>query len=410
MSKHRALVVLGLVVSVMLERAAFYGVRSALFPWMAGDLGMDEGEAVEALHLAVTSVAFAPLLGGVLALAVGPRVTLVVGAVVAALGYGVLAVTVAGPPIYGLSLVTIGAGLFRPAWLVALAREFAYPHGNRRTAVLLMAFVGIDLATMLATIGALFVQNAGGAGTVFGVGAGVSVLVAALTAGVVFMRKRVGPKADVATFGGRPEVGAGVLLLLLLPCYLATGALDTLLSAARSDVSFESRRLLTLLGPVTTVAVTLIAAAVFFVAARKRARPLALPVIGGGLVVTALGVGVGSLADLESGLTALPLVGVILMEVGEAVVVCVALARVAADTRPRTATMVLALFLVAPRGLGLLALAAPDLTVTRIVAVAGAALTLLAGVGRLVFAGRMQRYFYTPRVEAAEGLVLDGAA
>lgn len=125
MSTRRILAFFALPLIFLLERLAYFGGLAVppLYVHGAppGGLGMSVADmgyvfAAQWLFMSVT-----PLVGGAMALGIGPFIPLAAGFFVAAVGYALLGV--GGPPgLYpALALIALGSGLARPSALAIAA-------------------------------------------------------------------------------------------------------------------------------------------------------------------------------------------------------------------------------------------------------------------------------------------------
>jgi len=101
------------------ERLACYGIRSFLVLELTRGEGMTPAAIATTQSVSWFGSVVAMFVGAGLVLAAGPRVTAVVGALLAALG--LLLVAVGAPLLAGWALVTAGSGIFRVCPLVAAA-------------------------------------------------------------------------------------------------------------------------------------------------------------------------------------------------------------------------------------------------------------------------------------------------
>lgn len=163
-------VCVGLVLLVLLERLGYYAARADLVLFMMGGpqeggLGMSQSSALEAYGLWTGLLYAMPLLGGVVAIFTGPRVPLVLGAVLTSLGFWALGNVPAGAAeslMLPLALVTLGQGLFKPSLYVLAADELPHPREGGRNALFVALYVAINLgATLSAVVSQLLVQAMG---------------------------------------------------------------------------------------------------------------------------------------------------------------------------------------------------------------------------------------------------------
>lgn len=314
----RAIAGLGLLLAAYgAERFAHYGGRSVLGLEMYRNAGMTAasiGTAFLVMSIVTLLAAFA---GAGLALGIGPRLTAVVGALVATLGHVLLALD--GPILLGWGIACAGAGIFRVCPFVAAVEVLATeagpapqtrtPHPQRFIAVTAFAataFVAINAGSFLAAPIAGALYSRGGRGLLTGFTGGVA-FVAALLAGVAALvgilgradRAHAPPPRDpyraaappvsvraTAPTSMRPLAGAA-LLTLLIGMFDAGNAMAVF--SPSSGLSSKEYGSLLALSSAVALIVCLIAAGAFLVAALVRSSMPPLPVFGAGLAIAGAG-------------------------------------------------------------------------------------------------------------------------
>jgi POT family proton-dependent oligopeptide transporter len=363
-----------LVLAIGLERFAYYGTRSGMMIHLVTNEGMDTGEA-RRLYTTVTMLAlFTPLLGGLLALGVGPRITAVAGAGLALVGYGLL--VVGAPTALCLVVVALGAGIFRPCpWAIA-AEELSHetsPSGaaqgdapmsaRRFAAVAAMACVlygSVNGAAAASSYVMGFLRNTSGPRAVFAFAAFVMVLCLAISGVVFFFGRTTDAKTASAALDpyrapgaaplrvARPATGlafAGLALLLVieLPYSMASALSFYPVEMGQSGAGLSSAtiELISLVNPLVVVVATVFAFALLLVATLQRWSTPPLLLYGVGVLVFAVG-----LVPLALGSSvALLLLGITITAVGEALVAPIAMAYAALAAKGRPAALVVSVWI-----------------------------------------------------------------
>lgn len=374
---------------LLLERFAYYGMRSTLFRDMlaSGDVGTEAARS-HVLHVTWLMMA-TPLLGGLIAIALKPRWTLVAGAAIATIGYGVLAAAGASSFVAFIPLA-IGLGLFRPAVFAAAAVSARDPGESARGAL----FVAMYAATNVAGFAAPLISDSmphGGEIRPFEIltMAGVALLaLATLLAAAVALAPRFDEEREPpdAPFTGRAEIGAVIVIALLLPATLAMPLADELQYVPFSGSQWA--QWIYYLNPIAVLSIAVIAGGALAAAAYVGKRIPALYLVAAGMVVIALGCApLIALAGSADAAKAGAVASVVFIAFGEALVNPLALSRIAGGTHPRVTTLAVAVWLMIAVGIGQLLslmtrLADSDTTVLTGTLLASTAFaTLLAAVG-----------------------------
>jgi dipeptide/tripeptide permease len=392
-----------LLMCVLMERGAYYGVRAQLIGFLMGPLGLASEDAIAIYRTLTLGTAVAPLLGGFVAVAAGPRITMTVGALLYAVGYGALGLGSTGTASAGVWLVVLGSGLFRPAVFVALAHELGHPREHARVAVFALAYVAVNVAAFGATVASG--RGGGDSFALVSAGSAAAMVVVTLLGGVtVGLHHAVGEKPVRPPFGARPELGALVLFVLTMPFYLGISGQAQLVSltAATVEHGYETLETVMTINPAVVIVVASLLAVAAGVGAALDAPPLALWIVAGGMIVHALGLGLSVLAQPSDVPSLLP--SVIVTAIAEPLVAAVLLSRVTADTHPRFATLLYAGWLALTGLLGQAVSVVDDFDTCRIVLAALAVAALLSGAVVAALAIPMQRRLFTPRAadDAAE--------
>ncbi|MBX3258344.1 MAG: hypothetical protein KF782_01410 [Labilithrix sp.] len=216
----RGMVALGLLLAAAVaDRFAHTASRSTLVSLVLRSAQTSDGSASSeiarlVLVAGVTSLV-ASFVGAAIALGVGPRATAVIGALISAVGYAVVAS--GGPPLLGTTLIGAGTGVFRVCPYAAAAEILAPSTANERdgsppppsparflavSAFVALVYAGASASAGVAPVvaGALLVY--GGHAVAFGVDAGVAVLAAALAGGALLLEVLGRPSRPPAPTAG----------------------------------------------------------------------------------------------------------------------------------------------------------------------------------------------------------------
>lgn len=338
---------------VLLERFAYYGMRATLFQDLlaAGDLGT---EAVRLRVQYITWITLAtPLLGGLVAIALKPRWTLVAGAVIAAAGYALLAALGSGS--FGAFVVlAIGLGLFRPAVWATAALAVQDPEESARGALFVAIYAATNVAGFVAPLLASSIPPDGEVRPfAILVGASAVLLVlATLLAAAVALAPRIGEEREPPDppFTGRGEIGAVVIMALMIPSAMAMMLADDLQFSAFA--SSEWAQWIFYVNPLAVLAVTVIVAGGLGAMAYAGRRIPALYIVGGGMVVAAIGSApLLALAGPPEAAQAGAFASVALIAIAEALIYPLALGRMTGGTHSRSAALVVAAWLLISAGI-----------------------------------------------------------
>lgn len=139
-----------LFLTEMWERFSYYGMRALLVYYMMKQLAFTQGHASQIYGLYTGLVYFTPLLGGILAdRALGQRKTVIVGAVLMAMGHFAMAFQSLFIP--ALLLLILGNGAFKPN--ISTQVGSLYPLGDpRRDRAFSIFYVGINLGAFFSPL------------------------------------------------------------------------------------------------------------------------------------------------------------------------------------------------------------------------------------------------------------------
>ena len=274
----------------LLERSAYYGPKSILKVWMVRELFIDPVRATEAIHLLAQVTYGLPFLGALIAVAIGPRVTLGIGALVASLGLALLAGSDSLDSVRpSLLVLALGGGLMKPCIVAALADAVPDPAETARNLAFVGFYVAINVGSFLATLVAPMAMSAGHARWVFAAAALLTFAASLFALGLAFFWRfsREPEPTEQPGEWWRPTLGALVLALLAIPYYLV---IDTGSSAAfRTAVPVRDAAQMAALNPVyvTVTGALLLLMLGGALAAQWRIRGLLL--VGVGFALTAAG-------------------------------------------------------------------------------------------------------------------------
>lgn len=391
MSRY-ALAFITLPLVVVFERMAYYAMRVVLPMWLLRDQHLTGPTAAELRDEMGLYMGLAVLLGGVVALVIGPRLTALAGALLMAGGYVALALTDASSVHLLRWLLIVGSGLYQPA-VYACAGQAMRGQAETRWALF---FLVLALSTNLgaffgSTMGGLFVGNYSGA---FILSAVAATLAAGTLAGFSLIR-RTEEQARTET-NHKLRIGIAILWVAILPSLLLMAHADHIVVTR-----VEPSALASTLGAGTAVGfivILVLIAGFLFVA--NQARRVVLPLIGGGLLLCAVGI-----APLLIGGTAANTASVVLLAPCGVLIGQIGLARISVGTKERMSTAIVAVWLAA----SLLAfninfdskliwnlLGADETALHAIYLVILALLCAAAGLALLKFRHRLQRSYFEP--------------
>ena len=136
-----------LTLVLLLERFAYYGMRSLLFLYLRDSV--DHAYAHFFTQAFTWAVIMTPFAGAVLCALVPPRFVVVVGALGAIAGYALLGLVPGRLVFLPLGVLALALGLFRPAIFVAAGELFARRE-NIRIAVIAVLYAAVNLGAMAA--------------------------------------------------------------------------------------------------------------------------------------------------------------------------------------------------------------------------------------------------------------------
>jgi dipeptide/tripeptide permease len=329
------------LLSFFLERAAWYGARSVLWLHATQDLGLSAVDFSWMQTAALLLGMVTPLVGGVLALAVGRLPVLAAGAVFFLLGGGALALGGTLGLVPGLLLLALGTGFFRAPLLALVGGMFPGQSETARIGAFFLLYGAVNLAVLISSqLGAQLKAQLGLPYAWFFAGAGVLALGAGIlgTAGGL-----LAPKEPASP----PGAGRSLLGTLTVACLAMPGMLALRLAG---DLSFQAPAAADLspalfnLNPTVVLVTVAILAPVMGALHAAGVRAPSLALMAGGMALAAAGGGLLLLPGETTPFLLQLSVGV--MAVGEVLVFAVGLSRAAGDHPARLSALAVGLWIV----------------------------------------------------------------
>jgi len=146
----------------MWERFGFYTVLSIFVLYLQENYHWDAGFAGTIYGLFLASVYFLPLFGGLISdRLLGYGRTILVGAIIMAIGYGLMSIPNNEPVLLftAISVIAIGNGLFKPNIYVIVGNLYHDVSGSKKDAAYNIFYMGINLGAFLAPIAAVTTKN-----------------------------------------------------------------------------------------------------------------------------------------------------------------------------------------------------------------------------------------------------------
>ena len=186
-----------LPVVLLLERFAYYGMRSVLYTDLMGAGAMDAAAMGTHVRYITWMIALSPPLGGLLAFVLLPRWTLVAGLAVTAAGYALVAM-LGSASLAAFSVLAIGLGLVRPAIFATAALAVRDPDESARAALFVGMYLAVNAGSFAGSIvsGALPQTGEVGPFVIITIAGAVFVALALLLAAGVALAPRYGDVAD----------------------------------------------------------------------------------------------------------------------------------------------------------------------------------------------------------------------
>lgn len=381
-----------LPIAFLLERSAWFAVRSVLWEHLAGD-GASEADVASQLVRSVSwLVVLSPLAGAAVGYALGARRTLLIGLLSLCAGYLLLLEGSAAWP--AAIVVALGLGLARPAFLAVAGAVSPDPAETPRSTLFLLLYA---MTTVAALGGPGIATNVRPQDLVWVIGG--AALLAAIAAAVTGIHLAVaraqGALELEALDSARPIAGAAVLLawLFLAVAVLRLGA--ALLLQSRMASQFP-----TYVHPLMVIAVILMVGLVWIGLSAGGARVPAVNVAAIGLIALSLApfpIGL-ALADLGWNQRDIQgfahLGGTLVLAGGEALVMAFLLSRICASAPARFSVAFAAAWLLATSLTSAVLGLVPESIVVQGIGLVLASMTcLVAGIVLLVRRKRLRTLF-----------------
>jgi len=227
---------------VMAERFSYYGTRSIIIFYTTTELGVDRATVYEWYGTMMVVLGLAPILGGVLAIATGPYIPLVLGAIFMAAGALILPWLPADLLWIHMALMVLGSGLYKPAAYATVVNALPHPFTHWRDAVFVAAYGLINLGALLAPMSGDWLSNHFGYTAAFMlfavVNMGVLLLAAGLT-GVHFATEDRAPIPEKLTITA-PVAGVA-LAAISIPMWASASGPWTSIFDSMSQLGLEHR-------------------------------------------------------------------------------------------------------------------------------------------------------------------------
>ena len=146
----------------MWERFGFYTMLSIFVYYMQANFGWDTATATNVYGIFLAGVYFTPIIGGWIAdNYLGYGKTIMLGAIVFAIGYAMMAVPTTSPmQLYvALAVVCIGNGLFKANISVLVGNLYGHAQGSLKDAGFNIFYMGINVGAFYAPIAAAYIRR-----------------------------------------------------------------------------------------------------------------------------------------------------------------------------------------------------------------------------------------------------------
>lgn len=146
----------------MWERFGFYTMLSIFVYYMQANFGWDTATATNVYGIFLAGVYFTPILGGWIAdNFLGYGKTIMLGAIVFAIGYAMMAIPTSSPmQLYiALAVVCIGNGLFKANISVLVGNLYGHAQGSLKDAGFNIFYMGINIGAFYAPIAAAGIRR-----------------------------------------------------------------------------------------------------------------------------------------------------------------------------------------------------------------------------------------------------------
>jgi len=392
----RVVVVLALLpVLLGMDRWAYWLSRSVMWLHLRG-LGATPSDTASLMTGQALANTVLVVLGGAVALGTGPVAPLVVGLVLSAAGYGILAASSSVSLVWvGVGVLALGQGLAKPAFFALAAAELGHPREQLRALAFVLLYAVLNASALTSGTTAGFLSGRLGAGA-FAASAGVTALAVFLALGLAvawLVTRRPEAAAAEPLRTGRVLMGAAGLIALAAP-YVAL--LTAVSSVAFDATSPSAHAWITVVNPLLVILTSLFVMLVLVV---LHLRDVSLPA----LFVVAAGMCLAALSTAPVMIARTSVVGAAasegLLGIAEVLVGPFAMARVVGDVPRRFQALVMSGWFVVSGGVPLAvsfvtkALPGSQIVVLALLSV----MVFVVGIALLALAKPASRWLYEPR-------------
>jgi len=346
---------------VLLDALVWYGVMSTLTLFMIapvyeGGLEMNHVDAGARYAVMQGVVALGSVLGGLIAIGVGPHFVLVFG--LATAFAGVVSIGICDATTFWVALVVmaLGQGMARPGLYATAATALRFPAEHLRNALFVTCWASFNLGAVLAPLVTMSVQRAMGYRTTFHLLGGIMLLAMLVAAGlgiVAFVRRHQPvPQPDTGNrFDGRIlglAVGVAVLAIVPWAGYSVVHALQVdRLVAAGTPMEIST---LFSINPIIVLGLSLLIVPVLALMHWQRVNVPSLLIVGVGLAVMGIGILPMVLAPLDL-VVPLFIAGIVIVSVGEILVGPFLMSRLLGDLHWRLTALFAGIWLAGVAGI-----------------------------------------------------------
>jgi len=413
---RRALSFVFLPLVVLFEALGWFGLRSVQVLYLVQELGLDYEHVGRSMAIYQGLSVVSVLLGGAVAVAVGPHLTLLAGLLVLAVTVGTFGLAPPSLLVLWTVALAVGTGLFRPSLYAAALVPFSGKRALLGSALVLLLYGALNVGAGAASVGAAQLAGYGSSGwrVLFPV-LGSLMLVGAVMAGVLVLARWLlpvdeEPPTPADRLDWRPlAAAAGLIALGLIPVMVLYQSFSLQFDALQVLSPGGNWEWMLQINPVVVVAVvTLLAPALLVLHFVRPRLPILLPV-GAGMVVLA----VGSLLVLSKLSLPVVLAGTAVVALGEVAALPLLVARLGTDVHWRLAALVVAVWLALTTASNVVVAMVPDTNAQPVLSTAvwggAAGLAMVCGLVVAVAAIPLQRFVYGQDCEPESASSVDPA-
>lgn len=343
-----------LPVIVLLDSGIWFGMSSLLYRHVAEGLGMEIADYGRLRTWMVVATTIGILFGGMVGIALGPRVTMAVGLGICALGMVMLALGPPGMTLASAVVVSAGQGIYRPTTYASAADALPWPRPHLRNTLCVVLYMTLNLGAALSSFLAFeFSEFVGTRMSFVGMAAGL-VFATLLAVGLAVAHRLLRPRGEVSaptpattrrldpTFLG---LGLGLIVLTAVPWFSYSMMFDLQYEAASAQAPqlLDSSLYFSINPALVVVFGALLVVGLLVAHFTRTGVPTLLPV-GLGLGVTGFGM-VALLATFHVGGAVMLLVAIVVLAGGEVLMAPLLASRIAGDQHTRAVTMMTALWM-----------------------------------------------------------------